>query len=282
MTATLIDTPTPASDAGTARPGSLVSETLVFARRRVEHIRQLPEKLLDVTIQPLMFVLLFAFVFGGAIAVDGASYREFLLPGIMGQTMVFASMIVALGLNNDLTKGIIDRFRSLPMSKASVLIGRSLSGIIHSSLGILVMAVTGLLIGWQINTGFWDGVLGFVVLLLFGFAMIWLGIWVGSALRSVEAINGAMFTIMFPLTFVSNAFVPTDNMPPWLRTIAEWNPVSALVQSLRDLWGNGAPAGPDTAWPLQHATVATIIWSVGLAAIFAPFALGAFRRRSRD
>jgi len=254
--------------------------TLVW--RNMLHIRRMPEMLLDVTIQPVMFVLLFAFVFGGAIAVDGASYREFLLPGIMGQTMVFASMIVALGLNNDLTKGIIDRFRSLPMSKASVLIGRSLSGIIHSSLGILVMAVTGLLIGWQINTGFWDGVLGFVVLLLFGFAMIWLGIWVGSALRSVEAINGAMFTIMFPLTFVSNAFVPTDNMPPWLRTIAEWNPVSALVQSLRDLWGNGAPAGPDTAWPLQHATVATIIWSVGLAAIFAPFALRAFRRRSRD
>jgi ABC-2 type transport system permease protein len=125
-------------------------------------------------------------------------------------------------------------------------------------------------------------VLGFALLLLFGFALIWLGIWVGSLMRTVEAVQGFMFTVMFPLTFVANTFVPTQNMPSWLRVIAEWNPVSALTQATRDLWGNGLPAPADAQWPVRHPVIASIIWSIVFTAIFAPLALKAFRRRSRD
>jgi ABC-2 type transport system permease protein len=144
------------------------------------------------------------------------------------------------------------------------------------------MALTGLVIGWGIHKGWINGALGFLLLLLFGFSMVWLGIWVGSIMRSVEAVQGFMFTTMFPLTFVANTFVPTQNMPSWLRVIAEWNPVSALTQATRDLWGNGLPAPADAQWPVRHPVIASIIWSIVFTAIFAPLALKAFRRRSRD
>jgi len=229
-----------------------------------------------------MFVLLFAFVFGGSIAVSGSNYREFLVPGIMAQTMAFSAFVVAIGLTNDLEKGIVDRFKSLPISRASILAGRSVSSLIHSSIGITVMALTGLAIGWRIRNGLLDAVLAFALLLMFGFAMIWFGILVGSMMRSAEAVNGFMFTVLFPITFVANTFAPTSNMPAWLQTVAEWNPISALVQATRDLWGNGDPAGPSAAWPLHHPVLTTVVWSIGLTAVFAPLAMRAFRRRSRD
>jgi ABC-2 type transport system permease protein len=263
-------------------PPSLLRASTTIVWRNLIHIRRMPEMLLDVTVQSVMFVLLFAYVFGGAIAVDGSNYREFLLPGIMVQTMVFSSAIVAMGLTSDLQKGFVDRFKSLPVPRPAVLVGRSISSLIHSSIGIAVMGVTGLLIGWRIHNGFLNGVLGFALLLLFGFALIWLGIWVGSLMRTVEAVQGFMFTVMFPLTFVANTFVPTDSMPSWLRAISEWNPVSALTQACRELWGNGPPAPADAAWPLQNAVPVSIGWSILLAAIFAPLAVSAFRRRSRD
>jgi ABC transporter DrrB family efflux protein len=259
-----------------------LQQSLTVVWRNLLHIRRMPEMLLDVTIQPVMFVLLFAYVFGGSISVAGSSYREFLLPGIMAQTMIFSSAVVAIGLTNDLAKGIVDRFKSLPMSRKSVLIGRSISSLIHSSIGIVVMALTGLLIGWRIRDGVLYGVLGFVLLLLFGFSMIWLGIWVGSLMRSVEAVNGFMFTVMFPLTFVANTFAPTESMPTWLRVIAEWNPVSALTAACRDLWGNGTPPAANAQLPLQHPVVSSLIWSVVFTAVFAPLAVAAFRRRSQD
>jgi ABC transporter DrrB family efflux protein len=261
---------------------TLLQQSLTVVWRNLLHIRRMPEMLLDVTIQPVMFVLLFAFVFGGSISVAGSSYREFLLPGIMAQTMIFASAVVAIGLTNDLAKGIVDRFKSLPMSRKSVLIGRSISSLIHSSIGIVVMALTGLLIGWRIRDGVINGVLGFVLLVLFGFSMIWFGIWVGSLMRSVEAVNGFMFTFMFPLTFVANTFAPTEEMPTWLRVIAEWNPVSALTAACRDLWGNAPPPAANAQLPLQHPVTSSIIWSVIFTAVFAPLAVAAFRRRSQD
>jgi len=263
-------------------PPSVLRASSTIVWRNLLHIKRMPEMLLDVTVQSVMFVLLFAYVFGGSIAVAGADYKEFLLPGIMVQTMVFSSAIVAMGLTADLQKGIVDRFKSLPISRASVLIGRSISSLIHSSIGIVVMGVTGLLIGWRIRNGVLDAVLAFALLLLFGFAMIWLGIWVGSLMRTVEAVQGFMFTVMFPLTFVANTFAPTEDMPAWLRFIAEWNPVSALTQACRELWGNGLPAPESAAWPLQHAVPVTVAWSLLLTAVFAPLALAAFRRRSRD
>ena len=263
---------------------SLAQQSLTVVWRNLIHIRRMPEMLLDVTIQPVMFVLLFAYVFGGSITVPGVSYREFLLPGIMAQTMVFSSAVVAIGLTTDLNKGIVDRFKSLPISRSSVLVGRSISSLIHSSIGIVVMAATGLLIGWRVRHGILDGALGFLLLLLFGFSMIWLGIWVGSLLSSVEAVQGFMFTVMFPLTFVANTFAPTADMPSWLRVIAEWNPVSALTAGCRGLWGNDGdvalPSG--SAWPLEHPVLASVVWSVIFTAVFGPLAIAAFRRRSQD
>jgi ABC transporter DrrB family efflux protein len=263
-------------------PPSLLRASAMVVRRNLIHIKRMPELLLDVTIQPVMFVLLFAFVFGSSIDVPGTNYREFLVPGIMAQTIVFSSFIVALGLTGDLDKGIVDRLKSLPISRSTILVGRSISSLIHSSIGVTVMAATGLLIGWRVRDGVGHAVGAFAILLFFGFAMIWVGIWVGSIMRSVESVNGFMFTVMFPLTFVANTFAPTSSMPTWLRTIAEWNPVSSLTQSLRELWGNGPQAPSSAAWPLQHAEVTTIAWSVLIAAVFAPLALAAFRRRSRD
>jgi ABC transporter DrrB family efflux protein len=261
---------------------SVVQQSLTVVWRNLIHIRRMPEMLLDVTIQPVMFVLLFAYVFGGSISVAGSSYREFLLPGIMAQTMIFSAAVVAIGLNNDLAKGIVDRFKSLPMSRQSVLIGRSISSLIHSSIGIVVMALTGLIIGWRIRDGVLDAVLGFLLLVLFGFSMIWLGIWVGSLMRSVEAVQGFMFTVMFPLTFVANTFAPTSSMPGWLRVIAEWNPVSSLTAGCRELWGNGSVHEAGAQLPLQHPVVSSLIWSVVFTAVFAPLAVSAFRRRSQD
>jgi ABC transporter DrrB family efflux protein len=263
-------------------PPSMLRASGTIVWRNLIHIKRMPEMLLDVTVQSVMFVLLFAYVFGGAIAVIGSNYREFLLPGIMVQTMVFSSAIVAMGLTSDLQKGIVDRFKSLPIPRSSVLVGRSISSLIHSSIGVVVMGVTGLLIGWRIRNGLVDAALAFLLLLLFGFALIWLGIWVGSLMRTVEAVQGFMFTVMFPLTFVANTFAPTETMTPWLRTIAEWNPVSSLTQACRELWGNGPPAPADAAWPLQNPVPVAIGWSLVFIAVFAPLAVSAFRRRSRD
>lgn len=263
-------------------PPSLLVSSAVVVRRNLIHIKRMPELLLDVTIQPVMFVVLFAFVFGGSISVPGSNYREFLVPGIMAQTIVFSCFVVATGLTNDLEKGVVDRLKSLPISRASLLVGRSISSLIHSSIGVTVMALTGLLIGWRIDNGVPNAVLAFALLLLFGFAMIWFGIWVGSIMRNVESVQGFMFTVMFPLTFVANTFAPTANMPSWLQPIAEWNPVSALTQSLRVLWGNGPAAPADAAWPLRYPEITTIFWSLLITAVFAPLALAAFRRRSRD
>ncbi len=264
------------------QPLTLAASSAAVVRRNLIHIKRMPELLLDVTIQPVMFVLLFAYVFGGSIAVEGSNYREFLVPGIMVQTIVFSSFIVAIGLTNDLDKGIVDRLKSLPISRASILVGRSISSLIHSSIGIAVMALTGLLIGWRVRTGFLEGAAAFGLILLFGFAMIWVGIWVGSLFSSVEAVNGFMFTVMFPLTFLANTFAPPENMPRVLRTIAEWNPVSALAQATRELWGNGPAAASDAAFPLHHPELFAIGWSFLITAVFGPLALAAFRRRSRD
>lgn len=277
-------TPHPPLERPTVRRTSLLRQSWVITRRNLIHIRRMPEMLMDVTLQPVMFVLLFAFVFGGAIAVEGAStgYREWLLAGIMGQTVAFASFIVAVGLTADIEKGIVDRMRSLPIRLESVLVGRSFSSLIHSSIGIVVMSLTGLLVGWRIRGSFLEAVLAYGLLLLWAFAMIWVGILVGSKLRSVEAVNGVMFTVMFPVTFLSNAFAPAERMPSFLRTVAEWNPISSLVQAVRELWGNAEPVGPGAALPLQHPVVSTVVWTLLLTAVLAPLALAAFRGRVRD
>lgn len=262
-------------------PTSIARQSWIMVKRNLIHTKRMPEMLSDVTVQPIMFVLLFAFVFGASIATTGgASYREFLLPGIMGQTVVFTALVVAAGITADVEKGIIDRFRSLPIRRSSVLIGRSVASLIHSSIGIVVMTVTGLCIGWRIRGGIAEAVLAFGLILVFGFGVIWFGILVGSLMRSVEAVNGVMFTVLFPITFLANTFAPTAPMPRGLRVVAEWNPVSSLAQALRELWGNGPAAAPDAQLPLHHPVLSTIAWSVVMTALIAPFALRAYARRT--
>jgi len=279
------DTRVRQSASGVARPQirqtGLLRQSWAITRRNLIHIKRMPEMLMDVTVQPVMFVLLFAYVFGGSIAVQGspAGYREWLMGGIMGQTIAFASFVVAVGLTADIDKGIVDRMRSLPINPAAVLVGRSISSLIHSSIGILVMSVTGLFVGWRIRDGLAGAVLAYLLLLMWGFAMIWVGILVGSAMRSVESVNGVMFTTMFPITFLANTFAPTGNMPHWLRVVAEWNPISSLVQAVRELWGNDLPVPADAQLPLHHPVITTLIWTVGITLVMAPLALRAFRRR---
>ena len=264
-----------------ARGASPTRQLGALVRRNLTHIKRQPEMLTDVTIQPVMFVLLFAFVFGGSIDIPGVDYKEWLLPGIMAQTMAFSSFVVAIGLATDIGKGIVDRFRSLPIGRGAVVTARSLSSLIHSMIGIVVMSITGLFVGWSINDGLARGLLGYALLILFGFMMIWIGILAGSSLTSVEAVQGVMFSTIFPITFLSNAFARPEGMPDWLRVLAEWNPISALVQALRELWGNdGIPLPPDAALPLQYPIIATVLWSVGLSAVLAPLAIRAFVRRT--
>jgi ABC transporter DrrB family efflux protein len=262
------------------REASAGRQIWALVRRNLIHIKRQPEALTDVTIQPVMFVMLFAYVFGGSIQIPGGSYRDWLLPGIMAQTMTFSAFVVAIGLNNDLQKGIIDRFRSLPINRPAVLVARALSSVLHSSIGVVVMSLTGLIVGWRIHQDLGRALLAYFLLILFGFAMIWIGILVGSKMESPEAVNGVMFVTLFPITFLANTFAPPEGMPAFIRTLAEWNPISALVQAMRELWGNTGNFPPPEAWPLQHPVLVSIGWSLLISAVVAPMALRAYNQRT--
>jgi ABC transporter DrrB family efflux protein len=255
-----------------------LADGLTVTRRNLAHIRRVPEKLLDVTLQPVIFVLLFAYVFGSAIRVPGGgSYREFLLPGIFAQSIAFLSITTAVGVANDMQKGIIDRFRSLPMARSAVLVGRTVADLIQSLLGLLVMSACGLVVGWRAHEGVGRTLAGFGVLLLFGFAMTWVGTFIGLIVRTPETANTLGFVALFPITFIANTFVPTEGMPAVLRAMADWNPLSATVAACRQLFGNPGAAYTGTAWPLQHPVVASVGYSLLLLAIFVPLAVRRYR-----
>jgi ABC transporter DrrB family efflux protein len=246
----------------------------VVAKRNVIKIKRVPEVLVFVLISPIMFVLLFAYVFGGSIDIPGGSYREFLIGGIFAQTVIFGATFTGAGIADDMQKGIINRFRSLPMSRSAMLIGRTASDVIYNVLSLLIMALTGLIVGWRLREGLVEGALGFVLLLTFAYAFSWVMAYVGLLVPSVEVINNASFMVIFPLTFIANTFVPSDNLPGVLRTFAEWNPVSAVTQAARELFGNIPPGTPEPAvWPLQNAFLYTVIWIVIIIAVFAPLAV---------
>lgn len=251
----------------------------VIAKRNIIKIIRVPEILVFVLISPIMFILLFAYVFGSAINVPGGSYREFLIAGILAQTVVFGATFTGAGLADDMQKGIIDRFRSLPMSRSAVLVGRTASDIIYNLLSILIMAGTGLLVGWRIRTSVGDALVGFGLLLLFAYAFSWVMAFVGLLVPSVEVINNASFMVIFPLTFVANTFVPSQNLPTPLRVFAEWNPVSSVTQAARELFGN-LPAGtPEpTVWPLRNPILYTLIWIVIIVAVFLPLSVRQYKR----
>ena len=226
-----------------------------------------------------MFVLLFAYVFGSGISVPGVSYKEFLMAGIFAQTVIFGATITGSGLAEDMQKGIIDRFRSLPMARSAVLVGRTTSDLVNNVLVLIVMSLTGLVVGWRIHSSFMEALAGFGLLLLFAYALSWGMAVIGLAIRSPEVFNQASFMVIFPVTFVANTFVPTNNMPGPLKVVAEWNPVSALTQAVRQLFGN-IPAGfpQPEAWPLRHPLLVSFGWIVVMLLIFVPLAVGRYKK----
>lgn len=263
--------------------GGFVHDTWVIARRGLVHIRRVPEALADATFQPIMFTLLFGYVFGGAIAVQGGNYREFLMGGIFAQTVAFTCFGVAMALATDRKNGGVDRFRSLPMAKGSYLAGHSVANLLRSLLPILLMSITGLAIGWGIHKGIGDAAAAYGLLIGFSFAMIWVGVLLGSALSSPEAVQGTAFVVIFPLTFVASTFVPAERLPGVLQTIAEWNPVSTLAESLRLLFGNPhTPVAADGPWSLHHPALYTIIWIVAITLVCAPLSTKIFARSIAD
>jgi ABC transporter DrrB family efflux protein len=261
---------------------TLSSDTLVFARRNIEHIRQIPEKLLDVTIQPLMFVLLFAYVFGGAIHITGGSYREYIIGGILVQSLAFGMMGPATAIATDLTEGVIDRFRSLPASRIAYLLGHYVAELAGMALSVAVLLGAGLIVGWRTHQDMWHVGGAGLLLFLFTSAMIWLGTWIGMVVRSADAVMGVAFVLVFPLTFLSSAFVPIDSLPPVLQWIATWNPMTVMVDAVRELFGN--PTLPVTrhAWPLEQPVAAAVIYCVVLLAIGVVGAVHRYRVRTAD
>jgi len=254
-----------------------IRDSAVVTHRNLITIARQPDLAFGATVQPLMFVLLFAYVFGGSLG--GGAYREFLIAGIFAQTVAFNAAFTTIGMANDLQKGIIDRFRSLPMSRIAVILGRTMSDLVLSAVTLVVMAVCGLIVGWRIRGSLADAVLGFVLLLLFAFAMSWVGATVGLMARSVEVAQSAGLIWLFPFTFISSAFVSAASLPGPLRFIAEWNPVTAAAAAARKLFVNQAPPGfaVSTGWPAQHAVLYAALTSVFIIAVFMPLAVAKYR-----
>jgi ABC-2 type transport system permease protein len=245
----------------------------VVAKRNLIKVKRVPEVLIWTTMSPIMFVLLFAYVFGGQIGmVEGVSYREYLIAGVFVQTVIFGSTFTGAGLADDMTKGIIDRFRSLPMAQSAVLVGRTGSDILYNSISIFVMTIAGLIVGWRIHTGPIEAILGFALLLFFAYAASWIMAFVGLKVSSVEVVQNASFMFIFPMTFIANTFVDSSLLPGPLRVFAEWNPVSAVAQSIRELFGNTLEPPPDV-WSLQHPVAYSLIWIGIILAIFIPLSV---------
>jgi ABC transporter DrrB family efflux protein len=247
----------------------VISDTLVVAERNLVRLPRAPDLLLAFTVQPVMFVLLFVYVFGGAISTPGYEYVDFLIPGIIVQNIAFGGFVTALGLNEDLNKGLIDRFRSLPMARSAVLAGRTLADIVTNTLSLTILLATGLIIGFSFNATVGEVLAGVGLLLLFGYAFSWLFALLGMLVSTPEAANSVGFIAVFPLTFISSAFVPVESMPGALQWFAEINPFTVTVDAMRSLW-LGAPAG-NSVW-------GAFVWSIVLIALFAPLAVWRYRK----
>ena len=247
----------------------LASDTLVMAERNLIRLPRAPELLIAFTIQPIMFVLLFRYVFGGAIKTPGYSYADFLIPGIIVQNIAFGGFVTALGLNEDLHKGLIDRFRSLPMARSAVLAGRTISDIVTNALSMAILLITGVIIGFTFHTTALEAVAGVGLLLLFGYAFSWFFAFIGLLTSTPESANSIAFVVVFPLTFISSAFVPVATMPTPLKQFAEVNPFTIVVDALRHLW-LGAPA--------HNYVWGAVVWSLVIVAVFSPLAVARYRR----
>jgi ABC transporter DrrB family efflux protein len=275
--------PAPRSAGGIA--GS-VRDSLVVAKRNLLRMMRIPEMIIFGLIQPIMFVVLFTYVFGGSIDIPGAPegsagpYREFLMAGIFAQTVTFATAGAGAGIADDMHKGLIDRFRSLPMARGAVLTGRTLADLVQTALTLIVLAVVALLIGWHTHESMGKVLAGFGLLLLLGYAFSWIGALIGLSVRTPEAATSGGLIWLFPLTFISNAFVPVEGMPTFLQHIAEWNPFSATVAAARQLFGNTIANQPKSltgAWPMEQPVLASILWSVLIIMVFRTLAVRKYR-----
>ncbi|WP_344637564.1 ABC transporter permease [Kitasatospora cystarginea] len=254
----------------------MARDSWVVAKRNLRRMTRIPEIVVFGLLQPVMFVLLFSYVMGGAIKVPGGGYREFLMAGIFAQTVTFAVAGASAGIAEDMTKGLVDRFRSLPMARSAVLAGRTLADLVQSAFILLVLAIVALLVGWRAHHGVLAALGAFLLLLLLGYAFSWIGALIGLSVRSPEAATSAGLIWLFPLTFLSNAFVPVNTMPGWLQAIAYWNPFSATVQACRNLFGNpGADGAP--AWPMQHPVAASTLWSLLILGLFSWLSVRKYR-----
>ncbi len=282
MTTTLAPVGLARPRASSALTGSLM-DIWAMTRRNLVHISREPMQLSDVTLQPLLFTILFVYIFGGAIPIPGGgSYVNFLLAGILALNLVTSTMGTAVGLSTDLHEGMIDRFRALPMWRSAVLVGRSMADLLTSFLCALIVALTGLAVGWRPGANAISVVGGFLLMIFFAYSISWVTACAGLNSKSPESAASFGFIVLFPLTFVSNSLVPTQHMPGWLQAIATWNPVSAVVAGARVLWGNPNPSGTIQAWPMQHPVEAALIWSVAILAVAAPWAAHIFKKRTTE
>ena len=256
-----------------------MTDVWVLIRRAIARIRNEPETLMDVTAMPVIFILMFTYVFGGAIALPGhGSYHEYLIGGMLGMGLASTAPGVSVALVTDMSTGLMVRFRSLPMSRWAVLLARSVSELLTQLISTAIVVCVGLAIGWRVHTGAGDVILALALTLAFGYAFTWAGILLGMVLRSPESAQQLGFILFLPLTFISSAFVPTQGMPGWLQPVAEWNPMSALAAATRKLFGNPNPAALVHAWPMQHPELAVVAWSAGMLVVFAPLAVRRYRR----
>jgi ABC transporter DrrB family efflux protein len=239
-------------------------------------------QLSDVTLQPILFTFLFIFVFGSGIPIPGGSYTDFALAGLLAMNLITSSNGTAVGLSTDLNTGLIDRFRALPMWRPSILIARSVTDLLSALICTTIVVLAGLVVGWRPSTGLLSVMGGLGIALLFTYAICWTFGCVGLVARNIEAAMSIGFIVLFPMAFVSNAMVPTQGMPAWLRVIADWNPVSSVTAACRQLFGNPNPSALIRDWPMQHPVEAALIWSAVLLAICVPLAVFLFRRRTSD
>ncbi|KOG32757.1 ABC transporter permease [Streptomyces resistomycificus] len=257
-----------------------IRDSLVVAKRNLIRMSRIPEMVIFGLIQPIMFVVLFSYVFGGSMNIGGttdpAVYREFLMAGIFAQTVTFATAGAGAGIADDMHKGLIDRFRSLPMARGAVLTGRTLADLVQTALTLLVLAVVALLVGWRTHTNAVEVLGAFGLLLLAGYAFTWIGALIGLSVRTPEAATSGGLIWLFPVTFISNAFVDSSRMTPWLRHVADWNPFSATVQACRVLFGNPGVSTSD-AWPMQHPVWASLLYSILIIVIFRTLSVRKYR-----
>jgi ABC transporter DrrB family efflux protein len=260
-----------------------VRDVAALTWRNLLHIRREPLQLSDVTVQPVLFTMLFVYVFGaGVVLPHGGSYTAFAVAGLLALNLTTSSMGTAVGLSSDLATGVIDRFRTLPIWRPAVLVARSLADLLTACLCTTIVALTGLAIGWRPEDGIARMLAGFGVFLLFAFAMSWFCASIGIVSKGPESAQGVGLVILFPLAFVSNSLVPTQHMPSVLRTIADWNPVSAVTAAARELFGNPNPSALSGAWPMQHPVATSLLWSLVILAVCAPLAALLYRRRTTD